>query len=336
MKNDECRMTNDERMSKHECRMTAPSRSRLRKTPSSLVIGHSSFLRHWSLVIRHSFGVLFLLAVAGCATGPFARQPSAALPARTPTTQQLIAHLNQNSGAVRSVECTNVHIQVKQGIQAFGLDGMLAYEKPRNLRLVAEAANTTQADMGSNDKEFWFWVKKNDPPALYYCTYEDFPRCRSLRIPIHPDWMAEALCLTEFGPAEQYRLQVSGSNLELTSSATSPQGQPLTKVTVVSRETGRVIRHHLKNAQGRDVWMAEISGHQQTREGVTLPRKVTIRCPEEKMELSLRLEGCKVNALAANAALFSRPELRGVETINLARGPVTPQSIQKVRGNGSY
>ncbi|MCI0353993.1 MAG: hypothetical protein L0099_02990 [Acidobacteria bacterium] len=279
-----------------------------------------------------------MLWTTGCATGPFARQPAAALPTRTPSAPQLIAHLNQNSHAVHSIECEQVHIQVKQGIQAFGLDGMLAYEKPRRFRLVAEAANTTQADMGSNDTEFWFWVKKADPPALYHCTYEDFPRCRSLRIPIHPDWVAEALCLTEFGPAEQYRMQRSGNNLELVSSSTSPQGQPLTKVTVVSLETGRIVRQHLKNAQGRDLWMAEISDHQRTREGFVLPRKVTIRCPEEKMELSLRLDGCKVNSLGqggVRTALFRRPEMRGVQTINLAQGPAATQSLPKVRGAGS-
>jgi hypothetical protein len=278
---------------------------------------------------------MLLVLSAGCATGPFARQPANPIPSRAPSTQQLITHLNETGRTVQSVECTNVHIQVKQGIQTFGLDGMLAFEKPRSFRLVAEAVNTTQADMGANDKEFWFWVKKGDP-ALYYCSYEDFPQCRNLRIPIHPDWVAQALCLTEFGPADQYRIQNAGKHIELVSQITSPQGQPLTKVTVVSPETGRVVRHHLKNAQGRDVWMAEISDYQRTREGVTLPRKVTIRCPEEKMELSLRLDGAKVNSLTPgqySADLFTRPELRGIQSINLARGPVSTQSIQKVRGS---
>src|SRR5207245_4556818 len=53
-KNDECLMTNAERMSNAECRNNLPLPVRRERAGVRVfVIRASSFLRHWSLLIRH-------------------------------------------------------------------------------------------------------------------------------------------------------------------------------------------------------------------------------------------------------------------------------------------
>jgi hypothetical protein len=214
---------------------------------------------------------------------------------------------------------------------------MLHYQKPKNFRLVAEALSSTQADIGSNENEFWFWFKQDNQP-LYRCSYEDLPRVRNLQLPIHPDWVAEGLCLQELGRADEYQMRQVGQTLELTSQATSPQGQPMQKVTVVAMSgpnTGKIIRHQLRSLQGQEVWSAEIREYHnpQRAGGHVVPRKVTLRSSAEKMEIDFTLEGPRVNMLQVGRAgdLFAVP--RGYQVIDLARGPAgAPSSLQRVRG----
>jgi hypothetical protein len=279
-----------------------------------------------------------VLLSAGCATGPFSRPRvgSIAAPNAIPRAEQVVAHLNQDCRSIHSVEFEKVSIQAKTGLQTFGVNGMLAYQKPRNFRLQAYALNTTYADVGSNDQEFWFWFNEGEK-VQYHCAHADLPRARSLALPIHPDWVAEALCLQEFGPADQYQVRTVNQKLELISSATSPQGQKLQRITTVALAgpmSGRIVSQQLRTAEGAEVWSADITEYQ-TAGGYVLPRKISLRCPSQKMEMQFKLDGCKVNGLVANpnALTFRRPG--GYQEIDLARGPGpsgTPQSIQRVRG----
>ena len=50
-------------------------------------------------------------------------------------------------------------------------------------------------DLGSNDAEFWFWIRRNDPPGVYFCRHDQFAALSPARqmIPIQPDWLIDAL-----------------------------------------------------------------------------------------------------------------------------------------------
>jgi hypothetical protein len=272
--------------------------------------------------------------VVGCVRGPLARQQT--IPVEKPTAEQVVNHLNHQARSVQSLKFNDVSIQVKQGVQFAGLNGEMAYQKPRSFRLTASAAGSSQADFGSNSQEFWFWVKRNNPPALFHCSYEDLPRCQG-QIPVHPDWIAEALGVTEFDTANQYQLRTVGENLELIAQTSTPQGQPMQKVTIVGlsgRNSGRVISHHLRTAQGKEVWSAYVKEHQEVN-GYLLPRQVRLVCPAEKLEMDLKLGKCQVNQINPRESelLFARPRMN-VETIDLARGLSPRQaSIQRVRGS---
>lgn len=251
-----------------------------------------------------------------------------------PTAEQLVAHLNQNARSIQSLEFYQVSIEAKQGLQQFGVDGNLVYQKPHNFRLMAHALGATEADVGSNEKEFWFWFKRNDPPALFHCSYEEFPQCRNLNIPIHPDWLAEALCVNELGSASQYQLRSAGSILELHSQTTTPQGQPLEKVIKVAYSgpnAGKIVGYQLKSPQGQEMWSAEIKDYRNIG-GWSVPFHVTLKCPTEKMQLDFTLNKPHVNGLKPGMAseTFARPTYP--RDIDLARGPASLQSIQRTSG----
>jgi hypothetical protein len=252
-----------------------------------------------------------------------------------PTAEQLVAHLNQNARTIQSVEFYSVSIDAKQGLTSFGVDGDLAYQKPRNFRMQAHALGSTEADVGSNDKEFWFWFKRSEPPVLAHCSYEDFPQCRSLSLPIHPDWIAEALCVNDLGAASQYQMRQAGSVLELHSQITTPQGQQLEKIIKVAytgKNAGRIIGYQLKTPQGQDIWTAEIKEYQNVA-GYVVPYHVLLKCvmDKDKMQLDFTLNKPRINQVTAgSAATFARPT--GYREFDLARGPNSTQSLQRVSG----
>ena len=282
--------------------------------------------------------LLVTLSTVGCATGPFQRNSPPQGPAVTATRpEQIVAYLNQNARSVQSVQFTDARISVKQP-KAFGASAMVHYQKPKNFRLTVDAVGLSQADIGSNDKEFWFWLKQ-ESPTLYRCSYEDLPRLRNLSLPLQPDWIAEGLCLQEFGPANSYTMRTVGEGIELVSQTTSPQGQPMQKVTTIAAtgpNRGRIVKQQLRTAQGQEVWSAEVKEYHnpQRTGGHIIPRKLTLRSTAEKMEIDFMLEGCRVNSIQPGQTrdLFAVPPIK--PEVDLARGPGggAPSSIQRVRG----
>lgn len=273
----------------------------------------------------------------GCASGPFARPGNGRLaaPATVPRADQVVAHLNQQCRGIQSLEFERVSIQAKHGVQTFGVNGMLAYQKPRNFRLMASALNTTYADVGSNEREFWFWFNEGDK-LQYYCAHEDLPHARGLALPIHPDWVAEALCIQELDPAEQYQVRMGNQRLDLVGETTGPQGQKLQRITTVALSGpngGRIIAHQLRSPEGAEIWSADVTEYQNVA-GFTIPRKITLRCPSQRLEMQFKLDGARINSLVPTPQTFARPN--HYQAVNLARvGPpsATPQSIQRVRGS---
>ena len=67
------------------------------------------------------------------------------------------------------------------------------------LRLVAGLPIGTgrEIDLGSNDELFWFWIRRNDPPGVYYCRHAEFASSPiSRELAVDPHLVAQAFGLT--------------------------------------------------------------------------------------------------------------------------------------------
>jgi hypothetical protein len=308
-------------------------------TVSSLALGVS--VRVCARAFRATPWVLLLLA-AGCAGsgskwGFVKNQDQVRTPPERPTTAQLVEYLNQNARQLQSVECMDVDLDCKVGHQPFGLQAKMACQKNRNFRLIATAVGNPQADMGSNEQEFWFWIAKNDPPYLYYCSYADLARPgMSLPFPFQPEWIMEAFGMAECDPAGNYTVNMGRGTYELVQQSVSPQGQPVQKVTVFAagRNAKFPVRAHLLlDAKGKEICSAQITDAQSIG-GVIVPTKVVLSWPEQRMELKMKLNGPAVNRLDQTSAsrLFTRPALQGVQTFDMARPPES--AVTQVRPAG--
>lgn len=234
---------------------------------------------------------------------------------------ELITQLNRYAMPIQSVECSEVKINIVQNGQPFGVDGRLAYQKQRNFRMVARSVAGTEADIGSNAQEFWFYMKRNNPPDLFFCSYEDLPRSQ-IKLPVQPDWIAEALCVQELN-ANEYQMRPLRSGVELIKKVGGQNGEELYKGILVATSgpmAGRVIVHRLFAKSGKDIWRADITEYHRPQEvgQFVVPRKVKIGCPEQNVTVEMVLDGIKVNQLAPNnVELFQRPG--GYQAHDIAR-----------------
>ena len=83
--------------------------------------------------------------------------------------------------------------------------------------------------MGSNDELFWFWVRRAQPPATYYCRHDQFAASPARQdFPIDPYWLIEAFGIAELDPAlpHQGPFRLPGGQLEVRTIREIPKGQP--------------------------------------------------------------------------------------------------------------
>jgi hypothetical protein len=303
---------------------------------------------------------VFFVLLAGCSfidviTGKNTKkQTPAPMPSQTPTTGELVSYLNKNAGQIESMEVEALDVEVKKGLLiTVGLNGWMVCQKPKNFRMQATipAVGGTAADLGSNDREFWFWMSKADPPDLFYCSHADVGRVQ-MNIPIQPDWVLEGMGMATITPSENMRVTMNArqGTIDLVEPSRSPQGQNVFKVTTfnarnVSGAEPQVQSRRLVDEKGREICAAYITQMQvDPRTGILIPKEVKFEYPADRITMRLTLSQVTVNNQLnpqRTQQLFTRPNLPNVRSIDLANyreasptsGPVR-NAIGIFRGTG--
>jgi hypothetical protein len=247
-----------------------------------------------------------------------------------PTLADVMNAVNGNSAKVTSLYTTDASIYVPG---APALRANLALERPRKFRLRADTALTgAEVDLGSNDELFWFWIRRSEPPALYFCRHDQFAASAARRIvPVEPEWLIEALGVTTLDPALRHEgpFPVGQGRLRIVTHLPGPEGG-LQRVMIVDAARGWVLEQHLYDARRQPIAHATASGH--TREplsGVTLPRSVKIEWPATQFQMTIELRNVSVNQLVGDPAqLFLLPTYPGYKAVDLGdpnfRPPLPP------------
>jgi len=291
-------------------------------------------------------GLSALILSNGCSGLQNNRHPSG--PAATkvrapqPNAVAMVGYLNENAQRMQGLTFTSVSMRASQDGTVGSVDGRLDCQRPRNFRLTGKAVGQPIVDLGSNSEEFWYWISKADPPYVYHCSYTDLARPDVyIPFPFQPDMILAALGMAQYDPSRPYEVRVNTAarTVELIEPAKSPQGQPVQKITVFRSGPVRegepvVVGHILRDAQGKDICKATVT-HAQTdpATGAVVPRRVQLVWPKERIELTMKLEGLKVNAIDTRdtASLFSRGNLSRQKSFDLARREVDGATSQLER-----
>ncbi len=256
------------------------------------------------------------------------------------TVDQVVAAVNQNASRIVSYQTNSASITVPgmPGIPL--LRGNIAAQQPGKVRLQASTALTgPEVDLGANDELFWFWVKRNEPPALYFSRHDQYASSAAQQVmPIDPQWLLDALGMMQFSPNDRHEgpfphgpNSQGNGELEIRSIIQTRGGQ-MSKSTIIDARRAWVLEQHIYDATGTLVASTRASNHLYHPEvGVSLPQKIELRVPAAQLSLSINVGIVQINTLPDNPALWSLPAI----TPQIDLGTASPGSIAPVRSAGS-
>jgi hypothetical protein len=286
--------------------------------------------------------LLFCCSGATCGRGlrnPFtpASPPAPEVLAVGASLEQIMAAVNQNASRIQNYQTNNATITIPGNAMVPALRGNIAAERPCKLRLQASTSiSGPEVDLGSNDELFWFWVKRNEPPALYFSRHHQFASSAAQQvIPIEPTWLLDALGFMQFVPTDFHEGPVARGNgtVEIRSVVQSPLG-PLTKNTVIDDRRAWVMAQHIYDAKGTLLATAVARSHQYYPTlGISLPQEIDLALPQAQMALTIDVGTVQLNQPTINPALWQMPTLTGYPTIDLGTAPVG--SISAIGAPGS-
>jgi hypothetical protein len=256
----------------------------------------------------------------------------------SPTIEQVIEVVNRNNARIVSGSATRAKLSV-EGYPS--LRAKIAFERPQRLRIQAETFAGPELDLGSNDEIFWFWIRRNQQPGVYFCRHDQFAQSRArAMIPIDPAWVLEALGVGGFDPALPHEGPVTlpDDRLEVITRRNTPEGL-VTKSTIIDGARGWVLEQRLFDAEHQLIVRAVTSRHRQDPySGLVMPSVVEIECPAAQFTMRLDLGSVRINPPEGHqAALWTPPSPQGVPRIDLCipgmqMPPAAPVEEAALRG----
>jgi hypothetical protein len=287
------------------------------------------------MVVRYAVLVVLALAAGlGCSAGTSGNlaRPNPPLTKETLKKTQIIAQHNKNAATIQSLRA-DPSIVFAGGGQSGRLGAHLAMERPKDFRLEMAVHGRPQADIGSNDKGFWFWVNDKDK-AIYVCDYEHI-NSSPLAVTMQPEWILEAMGLREITDREAATISAKSGDkpgqLILTQLRKDSSGKTVTKETLVNENNGEIIEHRLYSGAKEELLArATISQYQYVEmlgtdadpstSRVAIPSKFKLEWLVEKFSLDVTMGKPTVNPKFKDlrAELFTEPSISGVTRKNLA------------------
>jgi len=279
----------------------------------------------WLMLI---LGMWICTSGAGCPN--VLRQYSQPIPRALPTNaslEQIVNVVNDNSARVQSLSTSRATVSTP-GFPS--LDANIAFQRPRSFRLVGQKFLGPEVDLGSNDEVLWFWMKRAQPPALFFCRHDQYAATAARQIiPVEPEWLIEAFGVVTLDPTTHIEgpSPVGAGRVEIRTTSNIPgRGS---RVIIVDDSRGIILEEHVYDAQRQRLASAVLSKHvRDPASGVTLPRHVEIQWPPAKLELSIDMPDVQINQVAPGTALFVKPTYSGYNEIDLAQpsqlAPPTP------------
>lgn len=268
------------------------------------------------------FVILSLFSAAGAGCPSMTRPNPLSIPPALPPSaslEQVMTVVNRNSQLIHSFSSDQAEISASG---APTLRANIAMTRPHNFRLQAGTIVTgPELDLGSNDQYFWFWVRRDDSNAVYYCEHDQFEGS-SLRhnMPVSPKELVEAFGLVEFDPMLPHHgpTKRADGNLEVRTVFQAPSGQ-LTRVVVVHAAYGWVLEQALYDSREQLLMHAKAQNHRRDPlTGLVMPKVVVINMPTNQLKMRVNLGNVAINTLnAPNPELWTIPVIQGTTTVNI-------------------
>lgn len=224
------------------------------------------------------------------------------------------------------------------------LSGSLLVERPDRLRLKVSplGMDSLGADIGSNEQQFWVWVKSGGVMAdsvLMFANRQEYAQSQVATVmPLEPRWITDALGLVTFESSGQYQGPVARSDgrLEIHAQEATPRGMQASTM-VFDPKTGLLKQKALYDSQGQLIGYCDIGEYQYFAEAdAAIPTTMTLHFrpgTEIASTATIQLSNIRLNGLYVDAnTAWSMPNPVGIQRVDLSRTPVTPMPIQAAVG----
>jgi len=182
-----------------------------------------------------------------------------------------------------------------------------------------------ELDVGSNEELFWFWMRRGDPPTVYFARHHEFQASSAhAAMPVDPQWLVEALGLVYLEPAGQHEgpYRTPEGHWQINTIVHSPvTGERIRKVTIVHAAAGWVLQQQIYD--GREQLLARAIAGRHVRDpqsGAILPRQIDVHWPPAALTIRLELDDLTVNPANLSPGLWTKPEYPGYANVDLGRG----------------
>lgn len=286
------------------------------------------------------FWVMLMLFPCGGATcNKFRPKPEFIPPVvfeKTPTLDELIAHLNRTTAVERLNSGT---VTLSTPGTSIKLSGNLSWHRPSDFRLQAYPLGTRvmgdALDAGSNADQFWLLTKlPGESAMLYYASHQQFDMQPGPRrvLPVSPLWIREALGIIEFEPGGHHEGPIVRSADKLVEiRSVIPTHRGSYKRTVVVEPVRATVRQLiLKDPEDKMVASATMSEHvYYSAIDASLPHRVDLQMqpdtgmqPDAGQVLAFTIEvgSYILNDNAGNEAQrYIMPESGGYQSVDLVQ-----------------
>ncbi len=217
------------------------------------------------------------------------------------TVPAVINEINARNATVRTVDCDHISVKTWEDGIRFSLDAELAYEKDTNFRLKLYSFFGLELDLGSNERLFWFWSRRNKAPGLHYAVYEDYHKTR-LKTPFNPVWMRTTLGLERI-VTDDAQIIENDKDYIVVRKGQNALGKDILNAVFVSKQERRIRAVMITDTKGVTLASCEI-----THDASGLPQRLVYNWNEEKRVMVLELRKAKKNR-TLSSSMWSMPDI---------------------------
>jgi|688.fasta_scaffold244032_1 outer membrane lipoprotein-sorting protein len=200
----------------------------------------------------------------------------------------LLKEVNELNKNIFSFSCEEAEVKIWENGHRFRLQAKVFYQKPLSFHMKVNSIFGEELVLGSNDKSFWYWSRRDRRPALYWASYEDFSKTR-LKTPFNPMFMKSTLGLEDISLSDA-KISETQKKILVTYPRVDSMGRAILYSVLVDKQKKIISGFLIANTSGQNLVECMIE-----RANDNSTTKINYIWHEENRVMTLEFKNAKYN-----------------------------------------